>query len=42
MVKRKHVAEPAVQVGRAKKPVKKQADPSDPEAPVGKDHTERN
>ena len=47
MVKRKHVvqvqAEPAVQVGRVKKPVKKQTDPSDPqaEAPLGKDHTER-
>ena len=44
MVKRKHVvqvqAEPAAQVSRVKKPVKKQTDPSDPEAPLSKDHTE--
>ena len=42
MVKRKQVvqveAEPAVQVNKVKKLVKKRADPSDPEAPIGKDH----
>ena len=42
MVKCKQVvqveAEPAVQVGKVKKLVKKRADPSDPEAPIGKDH----
>ena len=42
MVKCKQVvqveAEPAVQVGKVKKLIKKWADPSDPEAPIGKDH----